>query len=87
MTDRLSRDQPPSICILCGNGNDLPEGETCSCGRWGIVFHAQRNEEFCRDGQKHDWQGWREIDGGLGGERVCSKCGMGAMEHSLRYSE
>lgn len=50
-----------------------------------IFFHARRNEELCRDGQKHDWQGWREIDGGRGGERVCSKCGMGAMEHSLRY--
>jgi hypothetical protein len=50
-----------------------------------LFFHARLNEELCKDGQKHDWQGWREIDGGRGGERVCAKCGMGAMEHSLRY--
>ena len=32
----------------------------------------------------HDFKGWREFDDGLGGERVCTKCGMGAMEHTLR---
>ena len=32
----------------------------------------------------HDFQGWREIDGGRGGETVCTKCGMGAMSWSLR---
>ena len=33
---------------------------------------------------EHDFQGWREFDEGRGGERVCSRCGMGAMSHSLR---
>ena len=32
----------------------------------------------------HDFRGWREIDGGRGGERYCSKCGIGAMAWSLR---
>lgn len=33
---------------------------------------------------QHDFQGWREFEDGLGDERVCTKCGMGAMEHALR---
>ena len=30
-----------------------------------------------------DFQGWREFDDGLGGETVCTKCGMGAMAYTL----
>ena len=76
-------------CILCANGNDLSEGDECaSCGRKGLLFHALRNEELCTDGQKHDFQGWRDIieDGFIrGGTTVCTKCGLSAMTHSLRY--
>lgn len=32
----------------------------------------------------HDFQGWREFADGNGGETVCTKCGMGAMQWSLR---
>jgi hypothetical protein len=32
----------------------------------------------------HDFKGWREFADGRGGERVCSKCGIGAMAHTLR---
>lgn len=36
---------------------------------------------------EHDFQGWRDIydvDGDVcGGEAVCSRCGMGAMSHSM----
>ncbi|QTH19747.1 hypothetical protein HRJ34_15365 [Rhizorhabdus wittichii] len=32
---------------------------------------------------QHDFQGWREFSDGRGGERVCTKCGMGAMAHTL----
>lgn len=35
---------------------------------------------------EHEWGGWREIDGGRGGERYCLKCGLGAMAHSLQSS-
>ena len=38
-----------------------------------------------KDECKHDFQGWREFADGRGGERVCTKCGMGAMAHSMRY--
>ena len=41
-------------------------------------------EEKC----EHDFRGWRDIkdeQGRIaGGERVCSKCGLGAMAHSMR---
>lgn len=36
---------------------------------------------------EHDWQGWREFADGSGGERVCTRCGKGAMSHSLRTGE
>jgi len=55
----------------------------------GLAFHVQRNEEFCTNAEEHDWQGWREIErneyGAGGGEAFCSRCGIGAMSHSLRY--
>lgn len=31
----------------------------------------------------HDFQGWREFEDGLGGEQACTKCGLGAMAHTL----
>lgn len=34
---------------------------------------------------EHDFQGWREFEDGLGAEAVCTKCGIGAMEWSMRY--
>lgn len=47
----------------------------------GLTFIACGHEPEC----EHDFQGWREFDDGLGGETVCSKCGIGAMEWSIRY--
>ena len=39
----------------------------------------------CPDGPcQHEFDGWREFEGGRGGEQVCSRCGMGAMSHSMR---
>lgn len=41
----------------------------------------------CPDGPcEHDFQGWqeREVEGGVIGETVCTRCGMGAMSHSRR---
>jgi hypothetical protein len=44
---------------------------------------------FIQCGEKpdcdHDFQGWREFDDGLGGESVCGKCGIGAMEWSMGF--
>lgn len=51
-----------------------------------IFLHVMPKADAC----EHDFQGWREIrceGGGGGGEQVCTKCGMGAMEYSLRYGE
>lgn len=33
---------------------------------------------------EHSFQGWREFDDGNGGERFCSKCGLGAMSYDLQ---
>ena len=49
----------------------------------GLFMHITSKPEAC----DHDFQGWREvsIEGqGGGGETVCTKCGMGAMEYTLR---
>jgi len=33
----------PIFCILCANGNDLPEGEICkNCGRTGQPIHPSQ---------------------------------------------
>lgn len=32
---------------------------------------------------EHDFQGWRTHADGLGGETSCSRCGKGAMQHTL----
>ena len=46
---------------------------------WSSLFaHVTVKPDAC----KHDFQGWREFEGG--GEQVCTKCGMGAMDYSLR---
>lgn len=35
-------------------------------------------------GCDHQWDGpWHEFEDGLGGEATCSKCGTGALNHSL----
>ena len=34
----------------------------------------------------HSFGGYREHEDGRGGEQFCSKCGMGAMAHSLKSS-
>jgi len=36
---------------------------------------------------EHDFQGWRDFEDGSGGERICSRCGCGAMHHGLMTSE
>lgn len=44
----------------------------------------------CGDGGpcEHQFEGWRDIEDDegnvCGGETVCSRCGMGAMSHSMR---
>jgi hypothetical protein len=32
---------------------------------------------------QHEFDGWRVFADGRGGERVCQRCGMGAMGHSV----
>lgn len=42
-------------------------------------FYIAEKPDAC----EHDFKGWRPFEDGTGGETVCSKCGMGAMHHSL----
>lgn len=44
-----------------------------------LFHHATAKAEAC----EHNFQGWREFDDGRGGEQVCTKCGIGAMAHTL----
>jgi hypothetical protein len=40
----------------------------------------------CPDGPcEHQFQGERQFDDGLGSEQFCSRCGEGAMSHSMRF--
>lgn len=36
---------------------------------------------------QHEFGGWRIFEDGRGGEQVCSRCGMGAMSHTLHTGE
>ena len=46
-----------------------------------VFFHFAPKADAC----DHDWDGWRDFP--TGGERFCTKCGMGAVHHSLTYEE
>lgn len=65
---------------------DAPDDES-------LQFHCSDYEAICYcacpDGPcQHEFSGWRDIhndDGEVcGGEQFCSRCGMGAMSHSMR---
>lgn len=65
------RQDTAAYCETCANTGSVD----------GLTVFVERND--C----DHDWQGWREFDDGHGGERVCAKCGMGAMHHSLMFED
>lgn len=48
-----------------------------------VFFHATPRVDLC----DHDFKGWRNFEDGNGGERVCAKCGIGAMMYSMRIGE
>lgn len=58
----------PSAPVM---SNFNPDACYCTCGS---VDHV------C----EHNFKGWREFEDGCGGEAICTRCGMGAMSHSLR---
>lgn len=45
-----------------------------------VFVHLTPKADAC----KHDFKGYRKFADGNGGEAVCAKCGMGAMEYTLR---
>lgn len=74
-----------AVCMTCfANTNDatIPRCDRAECPNkeTGFFFHKMESPDACA----HDFQGWREFEDGRGGERVCTKCGMGAMTYSLR---
>lgn len=47
---------------------------------------AKKTCEPFEDPKAHDFTGWQEFDGGRGGTTVCSRCGISAFSHSMRYA-
>jgi hypothetical protein len=70
-----------AICGKCLKGtNDatIPACDKDGCpGR--VTFRMMPRADAC----EHDFQGWRMFEDDRGGERVCTKCGVGAMSHTL----
>jgi hypothetical protein len=68
----VSDETPPSDVtnIKCGV-RDAQAGKTC--------------EPF-DDPRSHDFQGWIEFDDGCGGTSVCTRCGISAFSHAMRYA-
>lgn len=52
-----------------------------------VFIHIAPKAELCLDGAEHQFTDWRDFPDGRGGEQICAKCGLGAMEHSLRVSD
>lgn len=78
------------FCPKCMRGDNTPklpkcDDEACPLGaNKQSFFHLLPKPDAC----DHDFQGWRNHinDQGqiIGGEQVCTKCGIGAMTYSLR---
>jgi len=51
----------------------------------GPEFEAALRKLFLHAKPKceHTFGGWRAFEDGNGGEQFCSKCGLGAMAHSM----
>jgi hypothetical protein len=63
--------------VVSEMANRMQAGEPITLAMCGCKAHA------CKDNE-HDFKGWRDFADGNGGEQVCTKCGMGAMQWSLR---
>lgn len=61
-------------------GEQAPE---TPCG----IRDAQRGQTCVPfdDPRAHDFQGWIEFDEGRGGTQVCTRCGISAFSHAIRY--
>lgn len=77
-----------AVCMTCFNSTNDATMPVCSradCpNKPQRFFHALRSPDAC----DHDFQGWRDHKNEqgqiIGGEQVCAKCGMGAMDYTLR---
>ena len=74
-------DVPSVCCLMRKDKYEQPSCDKPGCpgNRPNFLFHFIR-ESNC----DHDFRGFRPFPDGNGGESVCTKCGMGAMEHTLR---
>lgn len=71
-------------CLNSTNQPELPHCDQEDCpGKPHTFFHMLRSADVC----DHDFRGWRQFADGNGGEQVCAKCGMGAMEYTIRTGE
>ena len=52
------------------------------------IRDAQRGKtcEPFEDPRAHDFQGWVVFDEGRGGTTVCTRCGITAFSHAMRYA-
>lgn len=67
-------------CNKCGF-DARPEMTTDYSEEKPVIFAHFTPKDDC----EHNFQGWRDFPEGNGGEQFCSKCGLGAMAHSLRH--
>lgn len=92
------KDKPDFEALRAQRNAAVEEVIKAACARHGFdpskaytSFNPDACYCACPDGPcEHDWQGWRDIedDAGnmCGGERVCARCGMGAMSHDIRVA-
>jgi hypothetical protein len=62
----------------------MTEGADPAPDDWAATVAAFLHSRPKREPCDHDFRGWRDFEDGNGGEQVCTKCGLGAMAHTLR---
>ena len=65
--------------------NSPPSKDELALFNWPPEQAKQTCEPF-DDPRSHDFQGWVEFDEGRGGTTVCTRCGISAMSHAIRYA-
>jgi hypothetical protein len=92
---RRTSDKPDFEALRAQRNDAVTAAVHAACAQHGrdvakveTTFNPNACSCACPGGPcEHDFQGWRKFEDGHGGDTVCTRCGMGAMSHSIRTSD
>jgi hypothetical protein len=77
--EAVMTDKPDSDALKRTRAEQVPHVHVHQPGSSDQCYCGCLNGGPCQ----HEFDGWRVFADGRGGERVCQRCGMGAMAHTL----